>query len=69
MGCGSTGARVTSPLLTPGRRKSLALSNRAYDGAGRLVSEARLSGVNAYDFIAGMLSWGARPSGRSRAPG
>jgi short subunit dehydrogenase-like uncharacterized protein len=32
----------------------------AYDGAASQLSEARLSGVNVYDFTAGMLSWGAR---------
>jgi hypothetical protein len=32
----------------------------AYDGTGSELSEARLSGVNVYDFIAGMLFWGAR---------
>jgi short subunit dehydrogenase-like uncharacterized protein len=31
----------------------------AYDGTGSELSEARLSGVNVYDFTAGMLSWGA----------
>lgn len=32
----------------------------AYDGTGSKLSQARLSGVNVYDFTAGMLSWGAQ---------
>jgi short subunit dehydrogenase-like uncharacterized protein len=32
----------------------------AYDGAGSELSQARLAGVNVYDFTAGMLCWGAR---------
>jgi short subunit dehydrogenase-like uncharacterized protein len=32
----------------------------AYDGTGNELSEARLTGVNVYDFTAGMLSWGAQ---------
>jgi short subunit dehydrogenase-like uncharacterized protein len=32
----------------------------AYDGTGSELSEARLTGVNVYDFTAGMLSWGAQ---------
>lgn len=32
----------------------------AYDGTGNELSEASLTGVNVYDFTAGMLSWGAQ---------
>ena len=32
----------------------------AYDATGSEVSAVRLAGVNAYDFTADMLSWGAR---------
>jgi short subunit dehydrogenase-like uncharacterized protein len=32
----------------------------AYDGTGNELSQARLAGVNVYDFTAGMLSWGAQ---------
>jgi short subunit dehydrogenase-like uncharacterized protein len=32
----------------------------AHDGSGNQLSEVRLSGVNAYDFTAGMLAWGAQ---------
>jgi short subunit dehydrogenase-like uncharacterized protein len=31
----------------------------AYDRTGRELSQVRLTGVNVYDFTAGMLSWGA----------
>jgi hypothetical protein len=31
----------------------------AYDRTGRELSQVRHTGVNVYDFTAGMLSWGA----------
>jgi hypothetical protein len=31
----------------------------AYDGAGSVLAGVRLSGVNVYDFTAGIPSWGA----------
>jgi short subunit dehydrogenase-like uncharacterized protein len=43
----------------------------ATDARGAVVGRARLSGVNGYDFTAGMLAWGARAAagGRLRANG
>jgi short subunit dehydrogenase-like uncharacterized protein len=32
----------------------------AKDGGGRVLAEARVEGVNGYDFTAGMLAWGAQ---------
>ncbi|WP_445151832.1 saccharopine dehydrogenase family protein [Baekduia sp. Peel2402] len=43
----------------------------ASDPSGRILARARVSGVNAYDFTAGMLAWGAHAAanGRLRAVG
>ena len=32
---------------------------QAHDAAGSRLSEVRLTGVNVYDFTAGILAWGA----------
>jgi hypothetical protein len=41
----------------------------AYDVSGSLLAEVRLSGVNVYDFTAGMLSWGAERAAAGRLQG
>jgi short subunit dehydrogenase-like uncharacterized protein len=41
----------------------------AVDAGGRVVGRARLTGVNGYDFTAGMLAWGARAAAAGRTHG
>jgi short subunit dehydrogenase-like uncharacterized protein len=39
------------------------------DEAGHILARTRLSGINAYDFTAGMLSWGAHAAANGRLHG
>ena len=41
----------------------------ATDESGRVLARARLFGVNAYDFTAGMLAWGAHAAANGRVHG
>lgn len=41
----------------------------ASDPSGRILARARVSGVNAYDFTAGMLAWGAHAAANGRLRG
>jgi hypothetical protein len=41
----------------------------AADEAGRILARTRLSGINAYDFTAGMLAWGAHAAANGRLHG
>jgi hypothetical protein len=41
----------------------------ARNAGGRLLAEVRLEGVNAYDFTAGMLAWGAHAAAAGRLRG
>jgi short subunit dehydrogenase-like uncharacterized protein len=52
---GSTGG----PDADARARSGIDVAAVAYDHAGGELSLARLTGVNVYDFTAGMLSWGA----------
>ena len=41
----------------------------AADASGKVIGRARLTGVNGYDFTAGMLAWGARAAAAGRVHG
>ncbi|MGZ6696158.1 MAG: saccharopine dehydrogenase family protein [Solirubrobacteraceae bacterium] len=41
----------------------------AFDGAGGLLSESLVEGVNAYDFTAGVLAWGAQAAASGAVQG
>jgi short subunit dehydrogenase-like uncharacterized protein len=41
----------------------------AGDASGRVLGRARVTGVNAYDFTAGMLAWGAHAAANGRLLG
>lgn len=41
----------------------------ASDPSGRVLGRARVTGVNAYDFTAGMLAWGAHAAANGRIRG
>jgi short subunit dehydrogenase-like uncharacterized protein len=47
---------------------SLVLAEAA-DATGRVLAQARLAGVNGYDFTAGMLAWGAHAASAGRIHG
>jgi short subunit dehydrogenase-like uncharacterized protein len=46
------------PSTTPGGRSWIAAE--AYDGAGRVLSEVHLAGVDGYEFTASFMAWAAQ---------
>ena len=53
---GSTGG----PDVNARRKSRSYIVAEAHDAAGHRLSEVRLTGVNVYDFTAGILAWGAQ---------
>ncbi len=62
---GSTGG----PSADERARSGSEIVAEAADASGRVLARARLTGVNAYDFTAGMLAWGARAAAGGRVEG
>jgi short subunit dehydrogenase-like uncharacterized protein len=64
---GSTGGPTAQERAATGSE----VVAEASDASGRVLARARVTGVNAYDFTAGLLAWGAHAavSGRLRGVG
>lgn len=62
---GSTGGPTAEERAATGSE----VVAEASDASGRILGRARVTGVNAYDFTAGMLAWGAHAAANGRLRG